>query len=157
MPFIALRKNGQPDERCDELHSYGGMHCMQDMAHTLTRRSRHLSQALSLLVVPAGPVVSSAMSDGCGAKQPSFVRLTKYYCTLYSNSPHSRGAVGGAAGVAEGGNGLLRQRHGRVYRSSSGRLLGSQGRKWSEVRAISAVRLAQTRPGLACPPAARER
>lgn len=98
MPFIALRKDGQPDERRDELHSYGDMHCMQDMAHTLTRRSRHLSQALSLLVVPAGPVVSSAMCDECGAKQPSFVRLTKYYRTVYGNSLQSRRDRGSARG-----------------------------------------------------------
>lgn len=40
--------------------------------HTLTRRSRHLSQALSVVVVPVDD--SSAMGGGVDAKQPSFVR-----------------------------------------------------------------------------------
>ena len=42
------------------------------MVHTLTRRSRHLSQALSVVVVPVDD--SSAICGGVDAKQPSFVR-----------------------------------------------------------------------------------
>ena len=44
----------------------------RDRMHTLTRRSRHLSQALSVALVPVDD--SSAMGGGVGAKQPSFVR-----------------------------------------------------------------------------------
>lgn len=44
------------------------LYCM----HTLTRRSRHLSQALSVVVVPVDD--SSAIGGGVDAKQPSFVR-----------------------------------------------------------------------------------
>jgi hypothetical protein len=60
MSFVTLQQHSQHSGYSSYRHS---------RMHTLTRRSRHLSQALSVVV----PVASSAIG-GDGANQPSFVR-----------------------------------------------------------------------------------